>query len=74
MQALALTTALLAASSAFADPTPPTGFAPLFNGKDLTGWHGMPHHDPYELDKLSPDGTDALRSRNGPRTPASTGP
>lgn len=28
------------------------GFAPLFNGKDLTGWHGMPHFDPYQLDAL----------------------
>ena len=25
---------------------PPPGFARLFNGKDLAGWHGMPHFDP----------------------------
>lgn len=30
---------------------PPKGFTVLFNGKDLSGWHGMPHHDPYALDK-----------------------
>jgi len=27
----------------------PEGFTALFNGKDLTGWHGMPHFSPYEL-------------------------
>jgi hypothetical protein len=32
-----------------ADPKPPEGFVPLFNGKDLEGWHGMPHFDPYKL-------------------------
>src|SRR5947209_16640284 len=32
-----------------ADPQPPKGFTALFNGKDLTGWHGMPHFDPYKL-------------------------
>jgi len=31
------------------EPMPPRGFAPLFNGKDLSGWHGMPHFDPYKL-------------------------
>src|SRR5947199_261803 len=45
-------TTILASSSA-ADPAPPKGFTPLFNGKDLTGWHGMPHFDPYKLDKMS---------------------
>jgi hypothetical protein len=32
-----------------AEPQPPKGFIPLFNGKDLSGWHGMPHFDPYKL-------------------------
>lgn len=41
----------LAASAVAAEP--PKGFTPLFNGKDLTGWHGMPHHSPYELMKLA---------------------
>jgi len=27
----------------------PKGFTALFNGKDLSGWHGMPHFDPYKL-------------------------
>lgn len=28
---------------------PPTGFTAIFNGDDLSGWHGMPHFDPYKL-------------------------
>ncbi len=28
-----------------AEPIPPDGFRAIFNGKDLTGWHGLnPHH------------------------------
>ena len=27
----------------------------LFNGRDLTGWHGMAHFDPYKLEALSPE-------------------
>ena len=33
----------------------PKGFTALFNGKDLTGWHGMPHFDPYKLANLTDD-------------------
>ncbi|MCB1232818.1 MAG: DUF1080 domain-containing protein [Verrucomicrobiae bacterium] len=32
------------AGSALADPQPPEGFTALFNGKDLTGWHGDNPH------------------------------
>src|SRR5207248_7762543 len=39
--------------------TPPKGFTALFNGKDLTGWHGWAIHEkaagPYDLAKLSPE-------------------
>lgn len=31
---------------------PPKGFEPLFNGKDLTGWYGMPHFDPRKLAEM----------------------
>lgn len=31
----------------------PDGFQPIFNGKDLTGWHGMPHFDPRKLEAMS---------------------
>ncbi len=33
--------AIINTQSSAADPTPPPGFKALFNGKDLTGWHGM---------------------------------
>jgi hypothetical protein len=35
------------------EPRPPKGFTALFNGKDLSGWHGMPHFDPYKLTAMS---------------------
>ncbi|MCZ2340294.1 MAG: DUF1080 domain-containing protein [Bacteroidales bacterium] len=55
---LGLAVALGLSSAAFAaDPTPPKGFTALFNGKDLTGWHGWAIHakggSPYDLQKLS---------------------
>ena len=33
---------------------PPQGFTALFDGKDMAGWHGMPHFDPRELAKMEP--------------------
>jgi len=46
--------ALLSAAAAAraASPDPPKGFTVLFNGNDLSGWHGMPHYDPYQLAAL----------------------
>ena len=43
--------ALLAAAGAARafGSEPPAGFTPLLNGQDLSGWHGMPHFDPYTL-------------------------
>ncbi len=32
---------------------PPEGFTALFNGKDLSGWHGMGHFDPRKLAAMS---------------------
>lgn len=32
---------------------PPVGFETLFNGRDLSGWHGMGHVDPRERGKLT---------------------
>jgi hypothetical protein len=47
---LSLFLVLAFALTASADDFQPSdGFKPLFNGKDLTGWHGMPHYDPYKL-------------------------
>lgn len=31
---------------------PPTGFTALFNGQDLTGWHGCPHLDPRKWETI----------------------
>ena len=32
---------------------PPKGFTSIFNGKDLTGWHGMGHFNPNKLNQMS---------------------
>ena len=39
----------LSATAATAQKSAPPGFTPLFNGEDLTGWHGMGHFDPRKL-------------------------
>jgi hypothetical protein len=53
----AITGLLLVLPSPAADPKP--GFIPLFNGKDLTGWHGWAIHEkgggPYDLASLPPE-------------------
>lgn len=38
-----------------AEVSVPQGFTPLFNGKDLDGWHGRPHFDPHKLAAMSDD-------------------
>ncbi len=45
-----LTTLLAVAASALFADSPPAGFTPLFNGKDLAGWHG---YNPHAVTKLS---------------------
>jgi hypothetical protein len=60
LAALGLTAALVGPARAFAaDPgvlkEAPAGFTALFNGNDLTGWHGMPHFDPRKLAAMSED-------------------
>lgn len=58
---LAITAWAACAARGFAaDATPPKGFTPLFNGKDLVGWHGMPHYDPYKLAALPEEERKAL--------------
>jgi acetyl esterase/lipase len=39
-----------------AEPKPPAGFRALFNGKDLTGWHGL---NPHDVAKLTGEKRDA---------------
>jgi hypothetical protein len=49
----------LACTARAADLQPPKGFTALFNGKDLSGWHGWNPHQaksgPYDLEKLTPE-------------------
>ncbi len=45
--------ALAPAVARAGESTPPAGFTALFNGKDLNGWHGMPHFDPRKLAEMS---------------------
>ncbi|MBL8809997.1 MAG: DUF1080 domain-containing protein [Planctomycetaceae bacterium] len=54
LQSIMLTAAAVvaAAFSATGMAAPPEGFRAIFNGKDLTGWHGMPHFDPRDLAKM----------------------
>lgn len=35
-------------------PKSPPGFTALFNGKNLDGWHGVPHLDPRKLAAMTP--------------------
>ncbi|MCA9170475.1 MAG: DUF1080 domain-containing protein [Planctomycetales bacterium] len=51
-----LTTSYLAmgrTTTAQENNQPPTGYTAIFNGSDLSGWHGMNHFDPRELAKMS---------------------
>ncbi|MCA9010085.1 MAG: DUF1080 domain-containing protein [Planctomycetaceae bacterium] len=45
----------VAAGSVTADAEVPEGFHAIFNGQDLSGWHGMPHFDPRDLAKMTPE-------------------
>ncbi|MCF7669445.1 MAG: DUF1080 domain-containing protein [Verrucomicrobia bacterium] len=46
------------------EPVPPPGFTMLFNGKDLTGWHGMGHFDPRKLWDMSEEEREQMRREN----------
>jgi hypothetical protein len=46
--------AVISSSTAFA-ATPPPGFTPLFNGRDLAGWWGLETEDPAKWKALSPE-------------------
>lgn len=35
------------------DNKAPEGYTALFNGHELSGWHGMPHQDPYQWANMS---------------------
>jgi len=44
----------------------PKGFIPLFNGRDLTGWHGRGHVDPRSVWALSATAQEAQRAKDRP--------
>ncbi len=52
---VACLTVLLGATPSRGQTEIPRGFSPLFNGKDFTGWYGVPHFDPRQLTAL-PEG------------------
>jgi hypothetical protein len=55
-----LTTLLAVAASALFADSPPAGFTPLFNGKDLAGWHG---YNPHSVAKLTGEKKDAMLAK-----------
>ena len=54
----------LAGLSLAADNVPPAGFRPLFNGKDLSGWHGVSTEDPRKIAALTPDQRKEMRQKS----------
>ena len=62
-----LSAALLCGSIASAQTvTPPPGFTALFNGKDLTGWHGLEHFDPRLIETMTPEQRQEKFGKNKP--------
>ena len=43
---------------------PPAGFTALFNGKDLSGWHGMGHFDPRKIWAMTPEERAEFREKS----------
>ena len=43
---------------------PPAGFTALFNGRDLSGWYGLPHTDPATLAQMSRAQRDSARAEH----------
>jgi len=46
------------------DRTSPEGFVPLFNGKDLAGWHGMKTFDIRKIEAMSEEDRKAWRQKS----------
>jgi hypothetical protein len=66
LSALAIVAALLVAATVTAqeDNKPPKGFVALFNGKDLSGWHGMKTMDPRKMPAADSEEYAALRGQH----------
>ena len=61
---LAIILFLLLGNISFAQDNnqPPAGYTALFNGKDLSGWHGMGHFSPVKLAEMSAEERKAKRA------------
>lgn len=59
---VALGLCLVSSAAAQENNQPPAGFRALFNGRDLTGWHGMGHFDPRELAAMNDQQRQAKRA------------
>jgi acetyl esterase/lipase len=66
-----------------AEPVPPKGFRAIFNGKDLTGWHGLNPHSTAKLEgekreaalkQMRDDFPNHWRVENGELVNVGTGP
>ena len=64
--AVAMVVAGLLAAQAGGLNEPPEGFTAIFNGKDLSGWHGMGHMDPRKLAAMSEEQRADLREKSLP--------
>ncbi|HEX5051584.1 MAG TPA: DUF1080 domain-containing protein [Planctomycetota bacterium] len=60
----ALVTVLLPTLLAAQHDLAARGFRPLWNGVDLTGWHGQRHFDPYKLAAMTPEQRAAMRAED----------
>ena len=56
--------ALSALSATAADNEPPAGFTSLFNGKDLSGWHGVSTEDPRKIQAMSDEDRTTKRTKS----------
>jgi hypothetical protein len=62
LASLLLLSCLLPSQSA--DGPAARGFVPLWNGTDLTGWHGQRHFDPYKLAAMGEEERAKLRAED----------
>ncbi len=53
MQRLLIATTFVISLISLAAAEAPSGFTPLFNGKNLDGWHATPHFSPIKLAEMS---------------------
>lgn len=64
MYRFAVPLSLLAAVAAQQPAAAPQGPRPLWNGRDLAGWHGQDHYDPYKLAAMPADERAKLRAEH----------